>query len=162
MKFIPITASGRLETCASQWAKRMLTVFVRGPRVLVSLVLLLLVSCSSVKERPTALAGKAVDLDSPRYLSEIAQEHYEYKEYDQALFLYLKLVERFSSQKDRFEKELAWAHYEIGFIYLLQGRTNKARESFNRVLSDFSTLAPRTLAEERLAELSKKKNDKKS
>ncbi|MBL8992619.1 MAG: tetratricopeptide repeat protein [Spirochaetia bacterium] len=103
-----------------------------------------------------------MDTDSPRYLAELAQEHYEYKEYDQALFLYLKLVERFSSQKERFEKELAWAHYEIGFIYLLQGRTTKAKESFNRVLNDFSTLAPRTLAEERLAELNKKKNEKKS
>ncbi len=91
--------------------------------------------------------------NGPRELTEKAQVFYEYKEYDKALVEYKKLISIYSSQKDRFEKDLAWAYYEMGFCEMQLGRNNKAREAFIKVINEFTPLAPRTLAQQRLEEL---------
>jgi tetratricopeptide (TPR) repeat protein len=109
----------------------------------------LMTSCAT-----TVSEKKNVSENGPRELTERAQVFYEYREYDKALVEYQKLISLYSSQKDRYEKDLAWAYYEVGFCELQLGRKVKAREAFLKVINEYSPLAPKTLAQQRLEEIS--------
>lgn len=90
---------------------------------------------------------------SPREIAETAHQLYEYREYGKALREYQRLVERFSSDRAKYETELAWAYYELGFCHLQLKSYRRSQDAFEKVISDFPVLAARTLAEQRLEDM---------
>ncbi|MEK6796047.1 MAG: tetratricopeptide repeat protein [Spirochaetota bacterium] len=91
--------------------------------------------------------GKAVidKNDTPLTLSEKALDYFNNKEYGVAIGYYQAIIDNF--KKDQFEKEIAWAYYEIGFCYYTMGDNEKALKYLSIVLNDSSVQAPRVLAE---------------
>lgn len=83
--------------------------------------------------------------DTPLTLSQKAQDYFSNKEYTAAISYYQAIIDNY--KKDQFEKEIAWAYYEIGFCYFTMGNNDLANKYFNTVINDFSIQAPRVLAE---------------
>ncbi|MBN8218428.1 MAG: tetratricopeptide repeat protein [Spirochaetes bacterium] len=90
---------------------------------------------------------------TPRELAEAAQSFYEFREYGRALREYQALIETYAAEREKFETDLAWAYYEMGFCHLQLRQYPKAAEAFRKVIADFSVLAARTLAEQRLDDM---------
>jgi tetratricopeptide (TPR) repeat protein len=86
-------------------------------------------------------------------MAEAAQSFYEYREYGRALREYQVLIETYAAEREKFESDMAWAYYEMGFCHIQLKQYPKAAEAFRRVLADFSVLAARTLAEQRLEDM---------
>ena len=108
-------------------------------------------SCSSyVRHLDSSKAKTLTDLE------EIAQEYYKFKKYNDAIRVYSEIIEKYSDKFDRYENQLAWANYEIGFCYLVTKRYNQALDYFKIVLTGYSTLAPRLLAKQRIEEIQRK------
>jgi len=120
--------------------------------VLILLIFLLFCACAAT---PVRFDESKETL--PSYYAEIAQQHYNNKKFLSAIRVYEQLIKRFADKKDLYEKDLAWAHYEIGFCYLVRKQNKSALNFFNSVLKNFDTLAPRTLAQQRIDEIGKKK-----
>lgn len=97
-------------------------------------------------------------IQTPGELEKIAQRYYEFNQYDNCIKVYQDLIKKYGDQFDRYEKQLAWAHYEIGFCYLVTRRYEKALFYFKEVLANYSLLAPTTLARQRIEEIRKIKD----
>ncbi|MFC1504204.1 hypothetical protein ACFL6D_02180 [Spirochaetota bacterium] len=93
---------------------------------------------------------------TPFEISEKAQQYYEVREYKRAIREYSKILEIFSSKKAKYEKELAWATYEIGFCYLVMKKYKRAFEYFDKVVKFYSAPAPKKLASDRIKEINTK------
>ena len=63
-------------------------------------------------------------------------------------------------EKKKYEKDLAWAHYEIGFCLLLGRKYDEAKVYFQKVINEYSQLAPITLSTQRLEEIQKIRSNK--
>ena len=98
---------------------------------------------------------------TPSDLEKIAQKYYEFNKYDSCIKVYKELIKRYGDQADRYEKQLAWANYEIGFCYLVTRRYDKSLIYFKEVLNNYSTLAPTILARQRIEEIRIIKSSKK-
>lgn len=83
--------------------------------------------------------------DTPLTLSERALDYFNNKEYVAAISCYQAIIDNF--KKDVFEKEIAWAYYEIGYCYYAMGDNEKALKYLSIVLTESSVQAPRVLAE---------------
>ena len=120
----------------------------------IPLAFFLLSACGS-KEKVLAMEKAK----TPAELEELAQEFYSLKDYPRAIAVYQKLIRDYGPRKDRYGKKLAWAHYEIGFCYMVQNKLDEAEKFYQLVISDFpEVLAPRILAEQRIEELERLRN----
>lgn len=125
--------------------------FPQTKRLLGALALALTVAACST--RLGSRLAPSVSERSPREIAETAHQLYEYREYGKALREYQRLVERFSSDRVKYETELAWAYYELGFCHLQLKSYRRSQDAFEKVISDFPVLAARTLAEQRLEDM---------
>ena len=110
--------------------------------------------------RSTNKRKNTAKIPSPSTLETLAQEYYEQKRYRRCIETYRNLIDLYSHRFDRYEKQLAWAHYEIGFCYLIKNRYEKALKYFRVVLKDYSILSVRILAAQRIEEIQRLKNKK--
>ena len=95
-------------------------------------------------------------------IEEEAQRLYDLGEYKRAADTYQYILLKYSDQFDRYEKELAWTTYEIGFCYLILKKYDTALEYFNKVLENYTTVATRILSAQRIEDIEKiKKRTKK-
>ncbi|OHD57774.1 MAG: hypothetical protein A2096_09390 [Spirochaetes bacterium GWF1_41_5] len=120
------------------------------------LALTIITSCKTGR-----LTENTGNYDAPFKIIEHAQEYFGQKDYFKAIRLYKQLIEDYSAERDKYEKELAWATYEIGFCYLVMNRYDTAEPYFKKVIKDFfSHTAPVKLSEDRLREIEKRKGKK--
>ncbi len=126
---------------------------------LIILKLFLIISIISCSSRLKHLDSSKAE--TPADLEKIAQEYYKFRKYNDSIRVYEELIEKYSDRFDRYENQLAWANYEIGFCYLVTKRYDKALDYFKTVLTDYSILAPRILAQQRVEEIQQKKSTKK-
>jgi len=102
-------------------------------RILVLLGIFLVASCSSqFNVKPDAELQKM----SSRKILNLAAANYVNYQYDAAIHYYKKLVEFFPDDLEN----VAWAKYEIGFIYYKKGQYKKADKYFNEVSAQDSKL----------------------
>ncbi len=73
-----------------------------------------------------------------------ANEYFNRGDYNRAIASYQVIIDRFDSEM--YEKDVAWAYYEIGFCYYYSKKYEDAIGYFDVVLRDFTTAAPRVLA----------------
>lgn len=133
--------------------KKHFTVFI-GVVLFTALILLALTSCTL--ERPPIRPSKNLNKDEPVYYDFLARKYYNREEYDKAIFQYERLLETFSNQS-QWQKDLAWAEYEIGYTYYRMGENELAVERFNRVLSNYDIIAPRILAQKMIDKINQPK-----
>ena len=113
-------------------------------------------SCASIKS-PNIEKSTYINKNTPGFYEEKAKYYYNYKAYSKTIKEYRKIIEKFSHKKDLYKKNLAWAHYEIGFCYLVQKRYELANQFFNKVIKDYTDILPATtLSTQRLNEIKKK------
>lgn len=103
-------------------------------------------SAEDILEEPSLRIPKikAASDDTPLALSEKAQEYFNNKEYYEAIGYYQAVVDNFDTSE--YEKEMAWAYYEIGFCYYYMEKYDEANKYFDVVLNNFSVQAPRILS----------------
>jgi outer membrane protein assembly factor BamD (BamD/ComL family) len=104
-----------------------------------TIALIALFACRTVPD------VKVEEDDTPLTLSEQALDYFNNKEYRAAIAYHAAIISNFSREK--YEKEIAWAYYEIGFCYYYMENYETAVEYFDIVINDFSVQAPRTLAQ---------------
>lgn len=107
-------------------------------------------------EKPPVRPKKNLPKDQPVYYNFIAQKYYVWKEYEKAIFQYQKILKKFSNQPVKYNKELAWAEYEIGFCYYRLGNNGKATEHFERVINYYNQVSARILAQKVLTKVQNK------
>ncbi len=73
-----------------------------------------------------------------------ANEYFNRGQYANAIAAYQVIIDRFDSAT--YEKDVAWAYYEIGFCYYYNKKYEDAIGYFDIVLQDFTVAAPRILA----------------
>lgn len=73
-----------------------------------------------------------------------ANEYFNRGQYANAIAAYQVIIDRFDSVE--YEKDVAWAYYEIGFCYYYNKKYENAIDYFDIVLQDFTVAAPRVLA----------------
>ncbi len=119
-----------------------------GARVLCAAALLLLVSCAS--QPPVSVAGL-----NAAEIFQRAQDATDQGRYSRAMQYYTLFLQRFPDDKEH----VAWARYEIAFLYHKVGQNQKSLALFNDLLALYASQgdslppAPRVLAEKVKAHL---------
>ncbi len=115
-------------------------------------------NCTTIKS-PKIEKSSYINEKTPSLYEEKAKYYYNHKAYSKTIKENKKIIEKFSHKKDLYKKNLAWAHYEIGFCYLIQKRYKLASQFFNKVIRDYADILPaKTLSKQRLNEIEKKIN----
>lgn len=115
-----------------------------------TLALTLLFSCGVSRKELTKRLNVA---GTPYEYTEVAQEYANRRDFNKAIQVYNIFIETYIPQKSIYDKELAWAHYEIGFCYFQKYDFNNASSHFKIVIEEYLANAPRTLARQRLEEI---------
>ena len=106
--------------------------------------LLILFASSIVMSCASAKVASVPENTAPQIIAERAYEEFGNKNYKTAIEYYQLIIDRFDAKG--YQKEVAWAYYEIGFCYYYQGKFKEAIDYFNMVLNDFSVTPTRILA----------------
>ncbi len=114
--------------------------FIRMNKVFILLsCFFFLFSCSSTRQ-----AVVFDDEELAVIIANKANEYFNKGDYKNAIAAYQVIIDRFDS--DLYEKDVAWAYYEIGFCYYYDKKYEDAIGYFDVVLQDFTIMAPRVLA----------------
>jgi TolA-binding protein len=81
----------------------------------------------------------------------IAQKEFDDKKFTNSIAAYEAIIKNYPENT----KAIVWAHYEIGFCYLMQKKYEDAERYFRIVINDYQEPAARKLAEDRIAEIIK-------
>lgn len=117
--------------------------------LIVLAVFLISVSCASTK------AVSFPDNTVPQVIAEKAYDEFGNKNYKLAITYYQIIIDKFDSKV--YQREVAWAYYEIGFCYYYQKKYKEAISYFNIVLNEFSVAPTRILASIVLEDIYKQK-----
>ena len=79
----------------------------------------------------------------------IAQQEFDAKRYDNAIVTYTAIISNYPDNA----KALVWAHYEIGFCYLLQEEYDEAEFYFRIVINEYQDPAATLLAEKMIGDI---------
>jgi len=79
----------------------------------------------------------------------IAQKEFDDRRYDNAIVTYTAIISNYPDNA----KALVWAHYEIGFCYLVQEEYDEAEYYFRIVINDYQDPAATLLAEKMIGEI---------
>lgn len=120
------------------------------------ILLLSFINLGCTIEKPPIRPKKNLSKDQPVYYNFIAHKYYILKEYEKAIFQYQKILKKFANQPVEYNKELAWAEYEIGFCYYQLGDNKKAIEYFERVINYYDQASARILAQKMLTKVQNK------
>lgn len=122
--------------------------------LIVLAALLVLASCGGSRK------AVVLDSDTPMSLSEKALDRFNARDYNTSILYQQAIIDRYESDPN-YEKEIAWAYYEIGFCHYYMKRYDKANEYFDIVINRYSVQAARTLAQKlkyQITEIQHKKN----
>jgi tetratricopeptide (TPR) repeat protein len=123
--------------------------------VIISICLLSIIAFSGCSNKKNKFIIDETTCKNPTDYVEVAQKYYERKDYKKSIVVYKALISKYQAQKDIYEKSLAWAYYEVGFCYHLLHKKKDALDYFKIVIKDFSIIGPKTLAEQRVLEITK-------
>jgi tetratricopeptide (TPR) repeat protein len=79
----------------------------------------------------------------------IAQKEFDAKRYDNAIMAYTAIISTYSDNT----KAAVWAHYEIGFCYLMKEQYDEAEFYFRIVINDYQDPAATLLAEKMIGDI---------
>ena len=79
----------------------------------------------------------------------IAQKEFEERRIDNAIVTYTAIISNYPDNV----KAVVWAHYEIGFCYLVQEEYDEAEFYFRIVINDYQDPAATLLAEKMIGEI---------
>lgn len=122
-------------------------------KIIYLLLIVLFFTFSCTLERGTIKPKKNLVKGTPIYYDFIARKYYNSKEYEKAIFQYKKIINAFSDQKGKYDKELAWAEYEIGFCYMKLKDPKNASLHFKQVLENYNENPARILSKIKLKEI---------
>ncbi len=114
--------------------------------VLCICMFLLTLSCAS--KMPTLYNEDGSPLLITDY-EKIGQKEFDARRYDNAIVAYTAII---SSYPDN-AKALVWAHYEIGFCYLVQEEYDEAEFYFRIVANEYQDPAATLLAEKMIGKI---------
>jgi TolA-binding protein len=83
----------------------------------------------------------------------IAQKEFDERRYDNAILAYTAIISNYPDNT----KAAVWAHYEIGFCYLMTEKYDEAEFYFRIVVNDYQDPAATLLAEKMLGEIVEEK-----
>ena len=125
-------------------------------------LLFIFFSCSITKsvKRPQKKAIKGSIL----YYSLIAQNHYNNRDYKKSIFNYEKILTKFKSEENLYQRQFAWTYYEIGYNYLALKNYPEALKNFQTVIENYTHPAALILARQRIDDINRitKPNDEPS
>lgn len=102
-----------------------------------------------------SLQYRSMRSNSVHELEGVAMEMYQMGHYRSSISTHKKIVKKCLSQPEKFQENLAWATYEIGFCYLKLGRKKEALKYFQKIGSNFGSPEISILSEQRIKEIQK-------
>jgi len=109
-----------------------------GPRMLLAATLSTACAILSKAENPGMATVARHHTETPQSLKSIAAKHRAGKRYDQAIATYRQIIKRFPKN----QRDVADAWVGIGRCYLDMGKSEKARQTFEKVLKEFPKQDP--------------------
>ena len=94
-------------------------------------------------------------LTTIHHYDQAAKFYYDRENYKKSIHYYQQMIKKFSSQSKKYEKELAWAQYEIGFCYLVMNDYRKALSEFKKVLYEYDITSAKILARQQITKIEK-------
>ena len=116
-------------------------------------VLLLVLSCAS---KMPALYQEDGNPFSITDYEKIAQKEFDERRYDNAIAAYTAIISNYPDNS----KALVWAHYEIGFCYLVKEDYDEAEFYFRIVINEYQDPAATLLAEKMIGKIVEEREKK--
>ena len=114
--------------------------------LIVIILLLIIFQTCAIKAPVLYKNGKPLAISE---YEKIAQKEFDDKKFMNSISAYEAIITNYPENT----KAMVWAHYEIGFCYLMQKKYEDAERYFRVVINDFQEPAARKLAQDRIAEI---------